>query len=242
MNHITAQWPAPTNIRAVTTTRFGGVSQAGFSTFNLAAHVGDNPQHVMANRQALRETLHLPNEPIWLEQTHSTRCVNVDIPGFDRNADAAITRQSQQVLAIMTADCLPILLCDQQGTEIAAIHAGWRGLAQGILDNTLAQMQASREQCLAWIGPAICGQCYATGAEVLDQFTERYPFAPQAFVQKEQQWYADLPKMATLILENFGIHAVFPSQLCTFESNSQFYSYRRTAQTGRIVTLIWLQE
>lgn len=241
MNHINAQWPAPSHIRAVTTTRLDGVSQQDYASFNMAAHVGDNAEHVVRNRQILRETLQLPSEPIWLEQTHTTLCVDVDQPQFDRNADAAITRQEHQVLAIMTADCLPILLCDQQGTEIAAIHAGWRGLASGIVDNTVAKMQTDLSQCMAWIGPAICGRCYATGAEVLDQFVSRYPYAAQAFEQRDQQWFADLSKMATLILRDLGIGAVYPSNLCTYESNSQFYSYRRAAQTGRIATLIWFR-
>ena len=163
MTIITAQWPAPPQVKALTTTRFGGVSQGDFAQWNLAAHVQDNPDHVATNRQILLETLQLPNDPIWLNQTHSTRCVNVDIPGYDSNADASLSRQSNQVLAIMTADCLPIMLCNQQGTEIAAIHAGWRGLAMGIINHTLAQMQTDPRECMAWIGPAICGKCYATG-------------------------------------------------------------------------------
>lgn len=241
MHIINAQWPAPPNIRAITTTRLGGVSQADFSNWNLAAHVGDDPEHVASNRRILREALHLPSEPKWLEQTHTTHCVEVDAP-FHPNADAAITRQKNTVLAIMTADCLPILLCDQQGSEIAAIHAGWRGLALGIVGNTLAKMHSDASQCIAWIGPAICGRCYATGAEVLEQFGSRYPYATQAFAKIENQWFADLPQIATLILETLGIRAVYPSHLCTFESNSQFYSYRRAAQTGRIATLIWFKE
>lgn len=242
MKLLAAQWAAPPNIRAVTTTRDGGVSQADFAAFNLGAHVGDDAIHVATNRSILRDALHLPSEPIWLNQTHSTRCVLVESPDVNRNADAAITRQPKHVLAIMTADCLPIVLCDQQGTEIAAIHAGWRGLAQGILDNTTMLMQNAMQQCIAWIGPAICGRCYETGAEVLDQFVTHYPFAPQAFTRIDQQWYADLPKMATLILNELGIGAVYPSHACTFEENSQYYSYRRAAQTGRIATLIWFQE
>ncbi|MCX7090321.1 MAG: peptidoglycan editing factor PgeF [Legionellales bacterium] len=242
MKILEAHWPAPPSIRAVTTTRMDGVSQADYAAMNLAAHVGDDAQDVAKNRQILRESLHLPNEPIWLEQTHSTRCVEVTSADCNRDVDAAITRQKQQVLAILTGDCLPIVLCDQQGTEIAAIHAGWRGLANGIVDNTIAKLHAKPDQCLAWIGPAICGGCYATGAEVLEQFVGRYAFAAQAFTKIEQQWYADLSKLATLILEAQGIGAVYPSQVCTFERNSEFYSYRRSAQTGRIATLIWFQE
>lgn len=242
MKVLEANWPAPPRIRAVTTTRFGGVSQGNYSAMNLGAHVGDDVQHVMENRHILRTELCLPNDPIWLEQTHSTRCVDVDVPHFDRHADAAITRQKDQVLAIMTADCLPIVVCDQQGSEIAAIHAGWRGLASGIMENTLAQLHSDPNQCLAWIGPAICGGCYATGADVLDQFVSRYAFASQGFKQIEQQWYADLSQIAVLLLNDLGIKAVYPSHVCTYESNTEFYSYRRAAQTGRISTLIWFQE
>jgi hypothetical protein len=220
----------------------GGVSQADFAAMNLATHVGDDPQNVAKNRHILREALRLPNEPIWLEQTHSTGCVEVTSADCNRDVDAAITRQKNQVLAILTGDCLPIVLCDQQGTEIAAIHAGWRGLANGIVDNTIAKLHANPTQCLAWIGPAICGRCYATGAEVLDLFIGRYPFAAQAFTKIDHQWYADLSKLAALILEALGVGAVYPSHVCTFEINSEFYSYRRAAQTGRIATLIWFQE
>ncbi|HVT63041.1 MAG TPA: peptidoglycan editing factor PgeF [Legionellaceae bacterium] len=241
MNTLEAQWPAPPHIRALTTHRTGGVSQAPYDSFNLAKHVGDDPQHVATNRLLLRENLHLPNEPIWLEQTHSTHCVVVEDSTADRNADAALTRKTDQVLAIMTADCLPITICNRQGSEIAAIHAGWRGLAGGILDNTTALISAQLQDCLAWIGPAICGQCYETGEEVLEQFRARYPFATQAFHRQGTQWYADLPKISILILQALGITAVYPSHACTFESHSQFYSYRRAAQTGRIATLIWFQ-
>ncbi|PJD93319.1 MAG: polyphenol oxidase [Legionella sp.] len=242
MKCLEAQWPAPSSVRALTTQRTQGVSQTGYAAFNLANHVGDNAQHVAANRAHLHHSLSLPNEPIWLHQTHSTRCVVVDTPDVSRDADAAITRQRDQVLVVMTADCLPIVMCDQQGNEIAAIHAGWRGLAAGILDNTTALMQANMSDCLAWIGPAICGRCYETGAEVLDNFSMRYPFAHQAFHRIDQQWYADLSHMATLIFAALGVTAVYPSAACTFESNSQFYSYRREPQTGRIATLIWFQE
>ncbi len=242
MKIFEAQWPAPKHIRALTTQRTEGLSEGGYRAFNLAEHVGDDALHVAANRSQLRESLALPNEPIWLNQTHSTRCAIVDTPNVDRDADAAITRQRDQVLVVMTADCLPIVMCDQQGTEIAAIHAGWRGLASGILDTTTVLMHANMSDCLAWIGPAICGGCYETGAEVLDTFSMRYPFAHKAFRRIEHQWYADLSHMATLIFAALGVTNVHPSNACTFESSSQFYSYRRESQTGRIATLIWFQD
>lgn len=237
---IAANWSAPKNIRALSTTRDGGVSQGHYAGLNLGDHVNDDSDAVITNRQMLRQELTLPNDPSWLNQTHSTNCVILDHPNASRDADAAITHDPQQVLAILTADCLPIVLCNRQGTEIAAIHAGWRGLANGIIEATLEDMQSAPKDCLAWIGPAICGPCYATGAEVLDQFTAQYSFAIQAFQCIEQQWYADLPKLADLILTTSGITAVYSSNVCTLE-NTHLYSYRRAAQTGRIATLIWFQ-
>lgn len=244
MNVLSANWQAPNHIRALTTMRAGGLSQGGYASFNLADHVGDDPANVSANRHHLKQHLDLPSDPIWLNQTHSTDCVIVETSASNpnRNADAAITRQPNTVLAIMTADCLPITLCDRKGTEIAAIHAGWRGLANGILDNTLSLMLAPTQDCLAWIGPAICGRCYATGEEVLETFVQQYAFATKAFQRIDSQWYADLPKMAALILTALGLSAISQSAVCTFEANNQFYSYRRTAQTGRIATLIWFQD
>ena len=154
LSNLLSNWPAPINIRALTTTRLGGESLPPYDNNNLALHVGDNADHVLKNRLALVNSLHLPGEPIWLEQTHSNHCVVVeDEP--NRVADAAITRCKQFPLSIMTGDCLPILLCDKAGTEIAAIHAGWRGLVNGIVENTLSKMLNHSETLIAWIGPAI---------------------------------------------------------------------------------------
>ena len=185
-------------------------------------------------------TLNLPGEPVWLEQTHSTDCVIAE-EDMNRTADAAITRSNNHPLAIMTADCLPIVFCNQSGTEIAAVHAGWRGLAFGILENTLAKMQSAPETLMAWIGPAICPTCYEIGDEVHQTFSSRYPFTKKTFITKGSHRYADLPVMAALILKSKGISAVFQSGACTFERNDEFYSYRREAQTGRMATLIWIK-
>ena len=164
---IKPNWPAPANVFAASTTRQGGVSQAPFDTFNVAHHVGDSPDDVQKNRVILRETLALPSEPLWLNQTHS----NSVSTGGNCEADAAYTREPNTPLVIMTADCLPILLCDTEGTEVAAIHAGWRGLAHGVIENTLKHFSAKPENILAWLGPAIGPSAFEVGQDVYDAFT-----------------------------------------------------------------------
>lgn len=233
-----ANWPAPANISALSTTRLPGFSIAPYDENNLALHVGDLTPHVMKNRQQIKELLQLPNEPVWLEQTHSTTCIIAEKDNH-RNADAIVTRSADHPLVILTADCIPITLCNQQGDEIAAIHAGWKGLYRGIIENTLAMMQSPPQDVLAWIGPSICQKCYATGEEVYKDFTNKYPQSQSAFEQIKGQWFADLPKIAELVLNLLGVNKVYQSNLCTFELKDEFYSYRRTAQTGRIGTLIW---
>ena len=224
----------------LTTTRTNGASLGAFASNNLGLHVGDNAAHVQLNRHQLTKDLCLSNEPAWLNQTHSNRCVIVeDEP--QRDADAAITRSINHPLAIMTADCLPIMLCDKAGTEIAAIHAGWRGLLNGIVENTLLKMHANPSALMAWIGPAMCGRCYETGEEVREAYTARYPFTDVAFRQIDKQLFADLPMLAELILQSLGIFAVYQSGACTYELNNTFYSYRRDAETGRIATLVWFK-
>lgn len=242
MEILTANWPAPSAIHAFTTTRGHGAQPVGYAHFNLADHVGDDPNSVAANRHHLQQTYQLPNEPFWLNQIHSTTCIRLDGSDVNRDADAAITHLPNTVLAIMTADCLPILLCHPQTHEVAAIHAGWRGLMNGIIEETVSQLQSSPHEYMAWIGPAICGQCYATGEEVWTQFSQRYAFAQHGFHQIGTQWYADLPKLATLILQQQAITQVYFSRACTYELNNQYYSYRREPQTGRIATLIWFQD
>ncbi len=238
MSNLLANWPAPSNVRALTTTRSAGHSKPPYDFNNLALHVGDNEERVLANRLLLRQSLEFTHEPVWLEQTHTNLCVVVeDEP--NRHADAAITRQTNVPLAIMTADCLPIVLCNQSGTEIAAIHAGWRGLVNGIVENTLTKMQSHSDELLAWIGPAICQNCYEIGFEMRDAFTSRYPFTNNTFKKIDSHTYANLPKMAELILNAQGIQAVYQSGACSYELKNKFYSYRREEQTGRMVTLIW---
>ena len=242
--NLSANWPAPDNVKTVITTRNPGQSQFPFDQNNLALHVGDNPKNVLANRRQLIKTYHLPNEPIWLNQTHSKVCILADKENT-READAAISRSPNQVLAIMTADCLPIMLCNQQGTEIAAIHAGWRGLVNGVINSTLAKMDSPPKELMAWIGTSICQQCYEVGDEVKNTILEQCYFAESAFktspasAQNTPKWLANLPLLAEMILNQLQISSVYQSNLCTFEQREKFYSYRRAAQTGRIATLIW---
>ena len=246
MDYFNANWPAPSNVSALTTTRTGGISKAPYDGNNLALHVGDIDSDVLQNRAILNQALNLPSSPEWLEQTHTTHCVVVEDDNI-RLADAAITRKPNTVLAIMTADCLPIVICNASGTEVAAIHAGWRGLANGIIEETLKKMLASKDELMAWVGPAVCQRCYETGEEVRESFTSQFPFTNVAFQNQENRLYANLPQLAELILNHHGVKLVYQSEQCTYEAKitninkSKYYSYRREKQTGRIVTLIWFK-
>jgi hypothetical protein len=236
-----ANWPAPKNITALSTTRVSGLSQPPYDLNNLGLHVGDNEIDVINNRKQIREFLNLPGEPVWLEQTHSTRCVIADDDAI-RNADAAISRSSLYPLIILTADCLPITLCNAQGSEIAAIHAGWKGLYNGIVENTVHKMNSNVSDLLAWIGPAICQKCYEVGEEVYLAFTTKYPLSISAFERRNSKWLANLAQIAEIVFNSIGINAVYQSELCTFELKDEFFSYRREIQTGRIGTLIWFND
>lgn len=236
-----AHWAAPKNITALSTTRFSGFSHAPYDSNNLGLGIGDNDQHVLQNRLQVTELLSLPGEPQWLRQTHSTNCVVVE-EDANRDADAAITRSKKHPLAILTADCLPIMLCDIQGTELAAIHAGWRGLVGGIIENTLAKMHSKPSNLLAWIGPAICKKCYEVGDEVYESFAKKHPLTKEAFKPIDSKWLANLSLIAEMVLHAQGINSVYQSELCTFESENELYSYRKHSQTGRIGTLIWFND
>ncbi len=236
-----ANWPAPKNITALTTTRLSGFSQAPYDSNNLGMNVGDQEEHVLQNRQQLKQLLQLPSEPQWLRQTHSTDCVIVE-EDSNREADAAITRSNKHPLVILTADCLPITLCNIQGTEIAAIHAGWKGLVNGIIENTLHKMHSPSSDLLAWIGPGICQKCYEVDDQVYQKFTQKYPASKKAFQSNHTKWLASLSQIAELVLQSHGVNLVYQSKLCTFELESELYSYRRSPQTGRIGTLIWFND
>lgn len=245
MTHfIYPAWKAPRTITALTSTRTGGVSQAPFHSYNLGDHAGDVFEHVQDNRRHLSQILNLPSSPCWLNQTHSNQVVLVD-QNDDRSADAAISRKPGQVLAIMTADCMPLLICNRDGNEIAAIHAGWRGLANGIIENTIFQMNAQPHDLLVWIGPTICEACFEVGDDVKSIFISQYDFAKDAFIpthaKDENKWLGSMVFIAKKICTQLGIHQnnIFESRHCTMEERGLFYSYRRDGVTGRMASLIW---
>ncbi len=237
LNFIEANWPAPSSIGAGTSTSVNGFSKGFYASNNLALHVEDEANNVYANRAQLKSMLGFSHEPHWLNQTHSTN-VSVVENGDGPEADASITRLKTTPLVILTADCLPIVLCDINGGEIAAIHAGWRGLYNGIIQNTLQKMQTPPHQCMAWIGPAICQNCYETSLEIKTQFITQYPDLADTFQNRQ----ANLPLMAERILKAHGVNAVYPSNICSFEEKNRCYSYRRSPQTGRMGTFIWFRE
>ena len=247
MRFIIPDWPAPAGVRAATTTRQGGVSQPPFDSFNLGGHVGDAPAAVAANRKQLRESLSLPGEPYWLNQIHGTAVANLDTcsEGLPE-ADASITTVKDMVCAVLTADCLPVLFCDQAGTQVAAAHAGWRGLAAGVLEATVASFAAPPEQIIAWLGPAIGPQTFEVGDEVRQAFCEYDSTAAEAFTAvqsetNEKKWLADVYQLARQRLAAVGVNAVFGGGRCTFTEADEFYSFRRDGVTGRMVSLVWVE-
>ena len=240
MEFLKPNWSAPSSILALTTTRIGGISQPPFNSFNVGNHVGDNNEHVLDNRNLLQTQLALPQAPEWLNQTHSTNAIIVEKTA-NRQADAAITRDKRRALAIMTADCLPIVLCDTAGTEIAAIHAGWRGLCNGIVESTLEKMISLKENLIAWIGPAICQKCFEVGHEVPESFYPNYPFTKNLFETNNEKYFGSLSLIAEMILHQAGVKRVYQSQECTYELEQKYFSYRREKETGRMVTLIWFK-
>jgi YfiH family protein len=238
---IVPDWPAPDSVRAVTTTRDGGVSTAPYDTLNLAAHVGDRPQAVEQNRRLLRERLRLPSEPLWLNQVHGDRVVSGGTGFPCPAADAACSDTTGVVCVVLTADCLPVLFCNRAGTRVAVAHAGWRGLADGVLERTVEAISVAPEQLLAWFGPAIGPEIFEVGAEVRDAFVSQNAAAAAAFVpQPGGRWLADLYRLARIRLEAIDILAVYGGGLCTFSDPHRFYSYRRDGVTGRMASLIWL--
>ena len=234
-------WQAAPNIKAVTTTRQGGVSQAPFDSMNLGDHVGDNAKAVQQNRQILADTLALPEPPVWLNQIHSNVVSNLDDEQPLIDADASVTHKRGRSCVVMTADCLPVLFCDKAGTVVAASHAGWRGLHSGILEKTVASMDAKPEDILAWMGPAIGANAFEVGGEVRQAFMDVQTQAEQAFQKQDNdKWLADIYLLAKQRLNAIGVKQVFGGGECTYSDTSRFYSYRKASQTGRMASLIWM--
>ncbi|MBS0347019.1 MAG: peptidoglycan editing factor PgeF [Proteobacteria bacterium] len=240
MSWIHPDWPAPANVRALSTTRRGGSSPAPYDALNLGGHVGDDPALVAANRAVLRAEL--PDEPCWLNQVHGVAVVDVAEYGGVPDADAAVSRVPGKVCAAMTADCLPVLLCDGAGTVVAAAHAGWRGLVDGVIEATVEKMAVPPSEVLAWLGPAIGPQAFEVGDEVRAAFMAADAAADTAFRPGAQpgKWFADIYLLARQRLARLGVTAVYGGDACTVTEKDRFFSYRRDGRTGRMASLIWL--
>jgi YfiH family protein len=232
-------WPAPARVRAWQTIRAGGVSPAPYDSLNLGDHVGDRPENVQANRASLLSRV--PAVPCWLNQVHGSAVVDADQARGIPEADAAVARQAGTVCAIMTADCLPVLLCDRQGRVVGAAHGGWRSLAGGILENTVAAMQVAPGELMAWLGPAIGPDAFQVGPEVRDIFRQHDPAADSAFkADGSGKYLADIYRLARQRLQALGVKDIYGGNCCTVSQSDRFFSYRRDGVCGRMATLIWL--
>ena len=251
MNTIIPDWPAPENIRTLQTTRNGGVSVAPYDTLNLADHVGDAPMAVERNRKLFNKLL--PTEPVWLKQVHGVAVADAAQAACWPEADACVSSHPGAVCVIMTADCLPVLLCNDSGTVVGAAHAGWRGLCDGVIEKTVQAMKVNPESLMAWLGPAISAQAFEVGDEVRAAFIAAQPQAASAFVPSPtraesgalapgegRKWLADIYQLARLRLHALGITRTYGGGLCTYTDHANFFSYRRDGVTGRMGTFIWL--
>lgn len=233
-------WPAPDRVKTLVTTRAGGVSAVPYDGLNLGDHVGDDPASVALNRAILRAVL--PAEPVWLQQVHGIRVLDIDGGMGSTEADASVTHQVGRVCAVLTADCLPVLFCDCEGEVVAAAHAGWRGLLGGMLEASVAAMHIPAANVMAWLGPAIGAQAFEVGDEVRDAFIAEQPEASAAFAaHRPGKWLADIYALARMRLLRIGVTRIYGGDACTYTDAARFYSYRRDGVTGRMASLIWVQ-
>lgn len=241
MNKICpSTWPIPDNVHAYYTTRPHGVSTGCYTSLNLASHVGDTQQDVDKNRRILMNTLSLPDEPVWLNQVHSDQVVEIkeDIPTI--TADASHTQLDNKICAVLTADCLPILICNQQGSHVGAIHAGWRGLQQKIIQNCIDEMGQDPSDLSVWLGPAISQNAYEVDPQFRQHFLDLGHEYQQAFIAgRPGHYYADLYTIATIQLKEAGITAIYGGNHCTYNEKENFFSYRRDGEAGRQACLIY---
>lgn len=238
---IVPEWPLPKGVAACSSTRVGGVSQGAWDSLNLGAHCGDNLEHVEENRKRMFAAGKLPSKPVWLEQVHGKDVLHLTgAPYASKRADASYSNTPGTVCAVMTADCLPVLFCNRTGTEVAAAHAGWRGLCDGVLEETVACFNDSAENILAWFGPAIGPQAFEVGPEVREAFMAKDAKAVDAFRPVGDKYFANIYLLARQRLANIGVTAVFGGDRCTFSEKDDFFSYRRDRTTGRMASFIWL--
>lgn len=240
---ITPNWPAPLNVKAIQTTRLGGVSSAPYTSLNLSDQLQDDGLKVAQNRQQLN--YYVPTEPVWLKQVHGIRVINASNSLCLEEADASYSRDKQVVCVTMTADCLPLLLCDRAGTVVAAVHAGWRSLCAGVIEATVKSMQTIPGEILAWLGPAIGSTAFEVGEDVRAAFMDQDSKAEVAFVKHKDKWLCDLYQLAKQRLSNVGVDKIYGATVnevfCTYHDHDRFFSYRRDKETGRMASLIWIE-
>jgi polyphenol oxidase len=245
---LTPEWPAPPGVRAAFTLRSGGVSAPPFDALNLGTHVGDEEQAVAENRRRLRTHLRLPEEPSWMEQVHGTDVLDLDAlsqtaANGAATADAALTRRTGRICTVQVADCLPVLLAARDGSVVAAAHAGWRGLAAGVLEATVQRLLVDPGQLIAWVGPGIGPAHFEVGEDVRRAFLAHDAAAAGAFTDNPRgRWHCDLAVLARARLAALGVAAVFGGAWCTYADPSRFFSYRRDGRCGRMAALIWREE
>lgn len=242
---IRPKWPVPRRVRAFVTTRVlpsgPDGSKPPYQAFNLADHVGDDPEQVRRNRELLAQHVQLPAEPCWLRQVHGNTVIEAAPAAAPAEADAAWTAKANTVCAVLTADCLPLLLCDREGTAVAAVHAGWRGLHNGVIGNTVNTLPVAPQRLLAWLGPAIGPRAYEVDKKVYEQFMDLNSAYGVAFTPSDPgHWYFDLYRIARMQLEACGVEEIYGGDRCTYRESNLFYSYRRDGETGRMASLIWL--
>lgn len=241
---ISPRWPAPERVRAFSTTRQGGVSEDGYLGLNLGARCGDTPARVDENRRRLRHNAALPSEPVWLTQVHGNKVITLDCPPDQApEADGAVTGSPNLVCAVLTADCLPVLLCDLDGTRVGVAHAGWRGLVAGVIENAVAGLGCKQDRIIAWLGPCIGQSAFEVGPEVRRAMLDFDPGCDAAIRPgRGDRWHIDLHAVARRRLAMIGVERVGESDDCTYSDARRFYSYRRDGVCGRMATLIWLAD
>lgn len=249
LNFIKPDWPAPKNIKAYSSTRLGGISKPPYEGFNLALHVEDDPEQVLKNRYLLASKLSLPSLPFWLNQQHTTDCLYFceENKGNIPVADASWTDQPNLVSIVMTADCLPLLVTNKKGSLVSAIHAGWKGLADGVVEKSIKLLPEKPENLLVWIGPAITQNHFEVGQEVFNVFVSKSQDFKSCFKENEnkaslsKKYWANLPGLVKITLNQLGIKAIYHHNACTFKNENLFYSYRREGITGRMASFIWFE-
>lgn len=248
LKFIAPNWPAPANVKALQTMRTGGVSTAPYQSLNLGAHVNDTPVSVAKNRQLL--SAYLPSEPVWVNQVHGVDVIDAAQSTCLQNADASFTTKKNVVCVTMTADCLPVLLCDKAGTVVAAVHAGWRGLCDGAIEAAVNSLPVEKGELLAWLGPAIGPNAFEVGDDVRQQFIQKDSQAEQAFKPFGEKWLCNIYLIARQRLHALGVTQIYgggshessSEDFCTYTDATRFFSFRRDNITGRMASLIWLAD